>query len=1533
MIKKLLKKLIVLVVLITSTTDVIVAQNNAAYQAQYTNPAIQRILRLDKTVRDKGAIVGTLTAQDLTRLPIGIMDPSGKVVICVDSAKFTPIGATFNAYVALQLPGMKEKMCFRAVNIPMGPSGITSSNAPALTLVSTHVLQMGDKVDLVIPGTGGNNIQWDCNGFKEVNIEGKFVFKDGVFQVDKVEAPNDSSVTATVQFQHITNINNMMANVSITPFKIRGMEDFAFKVTDATVDMSDHNNPNNFQFPAVYQNEFGANINLWRGFFLRNITVRLPFNKNNGYASVSASNMLIDQNGVSGLFAGNNLIDITQGNANGWPISVDTLRIELLRNKLTGGAIVGGMKIPFLGNDSLGYIASVSQWNDETQYLFQLSLREDKVFNTPLGTSVTLRSGSYVQIEKYGDTLEPTAFLQGKMGTSDTATAKFKGLKFENISLSTHAPYVHSGTFSLTDSLTSPSLAGFNVCLSNVGFSVASGRASLSFNAALNFMGQQDQGFGVQGGFTFKARFENETTPVKNLKWVYDGMVLNNVALNVNTGSFKLSGLLEIYRNDATYGNGFRGAIAMKILEGKMDLQATAQAYFGNKNGMKYFQVSAYLSSNNFSVPVVPSVIYLNGFMGGISWHMRKQNAAMFTLPVMLDSTTKQPMTDASSWAKQQYIPDANSGLGIMVGVNFKGPDAKLISGSVALEVGLNANWGLNFVELKGLVSMFKDMSTIAPQKVVAKDISSDAIFRGEICMLYDVPNKTFHANIAAYLNVKDKIVGAGPNHKVGELVIHAAPGSWYIYVGRPSSPLGIKLTELATLQAYFMVGSTLDKFPTPPNEVLQNIAYTPMINATQLNEGGGVAFGARFNSSFGFGMEADSKSWVYGGFSVGAGADVMLSTSGNYTCEGEAVGFDGWWARGQAYVYIQGAVGIRVKVFKKVRKFDIASLSAGLLLEAKIPKPSWFRGFGYFQFNVLGGLVKGKASFKVQLGKECQVVSNPNDDREIETKIVSGNYPTNGQTNVELYGLQAITTNIPVNSGFQQMDEDGTPRDFACIVESFKLYKNTEEIPSQIIFEDGKKRTLLKPRYNLEPGTTYKVAARFAYKKMLNNASVWTTVQNPDGSLAEETVNYTFVTGPPSSVIRMHNIEYAYPFSDMQNFYKNQYADGGYIKVDPSVNFTEVFNPGTETNGVPAYEYKVKIKGVSPGSTQNFLMPFTVQNQSRTLKFGIPTDLTSDKVYKLSLVRIANATANNNQVDSAIINNQNNNTDSSKQSYYSDTTINNVLNGPIVQKETEMFSYHFRVSKYNTFGEKVQSMSTTYENVQDIAVGNVLMIGSKKNNSGEIFDDFELKPLSTVPLTIDGEPIVVSGSSNYASNFPLIKVRADSSNSWFLNDIMPTTYPNYVAGESATYIDTVTSIASGLANFLPPGGCTNINGSYTGIKPLDKVTIENIFTNYPHNDAYERLRQAGSANTSNVKLIIKYNVPYFASLDYREMYYAGLCIWARTITSLRTPAYTTMVSSGGVFPQIKTGTYKINLTYTLPGNIQTSNAKMEIQY
>lgn len=1508
------------------------AQVAQAIQEQLNNPLVKYINRIDKTVRSKNLFTAVLTAQHLDKLPIGIIDPSGTVVICIDSAKFGPNGSSFNAYAAITIPGMKTKMCFRATDITFGPNGLAGGLQGAkLTLVSTHVGSLG-KVDLVLPGNGNNNVTWDCNGFKEANFEGYALFKDWFLIPDKEEAPSATNVKAMLKLEHITDLNNMVASLDITPFKLKGKEDFAFKVTGATFDMSDHFNPAGFTLPQEYMTEYGSNVNLWRGFYLKNVQVRTPFNKAGGYMKLGATDMMIDNHGFTGRIYGRNLINIDEGDIDGWVFSLDTLNIDLLRSRLKFGEAMGGMRVPFLGSDSLGYRLAVQEWDGEWDYLLNVGLREDKIFPCPVGNAkVKLRAGSYIEVHKpVGEKFIASAYLNGAI-MKDNDVAQFNWITFENVRVSTRSPYLHSGVFSLDGlDLESPKVGGFKVSLNSVAFGLYSGQAVLKFGMGLSFSDEADHGFGVRGGFRLVADIEKGPGPDAKQTWNFAGVKVDSIGVNVSTGAFDLDGLVEFFENDGVYGNGFRGAITLKLLKSSLNIIASAGAYFGNKNGLKYWQVSAYAEAGTVGIPVGPG-IFMNGFLGGVAYHMKKPDR-FFVTPNMMDSSTYLPISSPDQWARQTYVPDANSGLSVMIGTSLYVVKKKLLSASVALEVGFNTNGGLDYVQFNGFATIFKDIGEITPATVVKGDFASEAAFTATVSILYDRPNKTFHANVSAYM---DLIVlrGAGPGNKLGELVIHADPSQWYVYVGRPTSPLGAKLQlagiDFAMVQTYFMFGKLLDPFPAPPTEVTNIINYTPMPMTNQLQNGSGVAFGARFRAGVGF-----DWGWLYAGIWVGAGGDIMFSNSGNATCDGSPVGFGGWWARGQVYAWLQGGVGIRVKIFGKKREFKIVELAAAVLLEAKVPKPSWFRGHVGLRWSLLGGLIKGSISMSVKLGKECTYMTGTgitNDApvaRDLIAKVLTGVTPADNQQNVGIYSTPAIAASIPLETMFSQLDELGNEQKYKMQVSVLKLYKGTEEVPGHMVIGMDKKTAAFVPDKRLLPDATYRMRAELSCRKMLVN-TYWTEATDDEGNPAREDTTFTFKTTPPSDVLSIADLDYAYPLADMKNFYKDEYANGGgYIQVKNGVNFAQVFYPGTPGSGV-TYDYKIKIKSVTPGdSYQPNYQPITRSGTGGyRINFNLP-GIENGKVYRFSIVRIADdgGTGSNGMAGAAssgqTVNGQGF-TGADSTVAFSDTTVSNVFNGEVSLKETEVLGYYFRVSKYNTFMAKINSMSVVTESQQDLAEGNVVLIASKNNVEGELFDEFEIADPYTGQASYDEEirplvgkqlggpvPIGESGDDK------LVRIVAENDNLWLEQDIYPLIYPRDIASTlGETYYRDMVA-ATGIAN-------------YSGIVPLKKVSVENSpklplpLTNDPH----ERLSATGQPGGS--KLLIKYNLPYYASKDFMALYIRAMGLWVTAPPSDRTLTFSRMVATGGIFPQIKPGSYNIKFSYYIPGIEQPTAVKV----
>ena len=79
--------------------------------------------------------------------------------------------------------------------------------------------------------------------------------------------------------------------------------------------------------------------------------------------------------------------------------------------------------------------------------------------------------------------------------------------------------------------------------------------------------------------------------------------------------------------------------------------------------------------------------------------------------------------------------------------------------------------------------------------------------------------------------------------------------------------------------------------------------------------------------------MNFDTKfdvGFLYASFDAGFGSDLMLKNYGNAHCKGRSgeLGINGWYANGQTYVYLQGELGIKIKLFFIRKRIPI--LSAG---------------------------------------------------------------------------------------------------------------------------------------------------------------------------------------------------------------------------------------------------------------------------------------------------------------------------------------------------------------------------------------------------------------------------------------------------------------------------------------------------------------------------------------------------------------------------------------------------------------------------
>lgn len=927
------------------------------------DPLQSYILSLHNKVETEDKLVGNMNPDSAANLPFGIIKEIGvtRYIICVDSAKFLNNSASMSAYMALEFPGSQQKICFSAQNIAINPKGVMPGPNTKLVLVSEHRISLGPKITMVLKPDGFNYVEWDCNGFSAVNLKGYFEFDPGMIYPDPDYPTMDSVVRASFQI-HTNDIHNFVVQASMAPFCVRGMEGVSFSVADATADFSELSNAPNMLFPQGYNlSNYNGDPLMWTGFYMRNFTVRLPkeLAKNGQRPTIMATNLIIDQSGVSGIFSATNLFTLSQGSMTGWGFSVSTIAVNIVSNHINGASMAGYIRLPVSESDSLAYACVISQSavTGGLDYVFAISPSSDMKAQV-LGGTLTLYNTSSVQVVKQNGKFRPTATLNGKYSLADP-NARVKNLQFQNMLLVSDAPILRSAIFSLVpDDHDSSKVAGFHFTINTVQFGLLNNEPAIAFNVGVNFSDGNALSIGASAGFNVKTVTTTVANPAEGVgatkpKMQFDGVSINNIALEFESGPFSLEGLIQFRENDPVYGTGFNGNINFTI-DKVMNAPAQASVWFGRVNGVRYFYVDA-------AVPItIPcgTNMAIYRFMGGIYYHMSRSSSAPLE---------NQLYSNAFGTASQ-YVPDPNTGLGIKAGVTLGSyPTERPCNGDVALEIAFNGNGGMSFISFTGNVFF---MTTIN-QRMNVNPNNIPVV--ASMIMQYDFQNDALHAALGAQVHFPGVTGG-------GQASLHFEPGLWYVHIGRPQTRVNLSVMNLANLTAYFETGQMIDPMPPPPSQV------TSVVNMNGLNDqrdevaltnGGGVAFGAAF--SCGMGGEFDVGNFeVYYNVAAGAGFDIMVLNYGpNAHCQNSSatVGINGWYSTGQIYAYLQGAVGISGEVANQTFNVTILSLSAAAILQARLPNPTWVGGSVGCDYDILGGVVSGHVDCAFQLGNQCNIV------------------------------------------------------------------------------------------------------------------------------------------------------------------------------------------------------------------------------------------------------------------------------------------------------------------------------------------------------------------------------------------------------------------------------------------------------------------------------------------------------------------------------------------------------------------------------
>ncbi|HEX9825432.1 MAG TPA: hypothetical protein VGA80_02450, partial [Flavobacteriaceae bacterium] len=1178
---------------------------------------------------------------------------------------------------------------------------------------------------------------------------------------------------------------------------------FQFFVSQAVLDFSDLHNDPAIAFPSYYH-ENGLllpNERAWRGVYVNTVEVRMPTefktsetisNGSNGRVAFGAHHLIIDNYGVSGTFYGDNIFTLDQGRTNdtkAWAYSLDHIEVSLAANNFIGADIEGRILLPVSKNkkstnsspDRVGlrYLGLISP----DEYLLNVS--NDSVIDFNLWKAKgQLFPNSSIELAVSEGQFRPKATLHGRLAISANQVkslenegnnevtgeqdaqgnpkrnlVEFKGIEFQNLVLQTEAPVFKVDYMGYKDEV---SLAGFPVSISKIGITSNEYEANLYFDLAINLMGKNN-GFAAETSLAIIGKFEEENY---KQKWKFGGVDLDAIAVDADLGGFSIGGSLILMNEDPEYGDGFAASLQAEFKSGK-GIKVAAKGIFG-KTDFRYWQFEAMV--DNLPPGAGTGAINLEGFAGGASYRMKRIGFGSSFAPTGIG-----------------YTPDRSLGLGVKAMVMFNAVKKEVVKGGAGFEIAFNRSGGVDFlgfygqatfldVDIPGMNNMSGLMdklkaNTVAKEKFLG--VSNDSIgnswagrnllnkaegefpqtpneqmsISAKVGITYDFQNDVLHGELDAYVNVPGKFVqGRGSGGRAGWAVLHFAPDEWYIYVGTPEDRLGLRIgVGPVSIESggYFMVGSVLPDSPPPPAMVAQILGVDAnelnyMRDENALSSGSGFAFGADIAIDTG-----DLRFLIfYARFQAGAGFDIMLRDYGEAQCSntGDQVGINGWYANGQAYAYLQGELGVHIKLFFIKKKIPIIKGGAAVLLQAKAPNPVWMRGYVGGNFNVLGGLVKGKFRFKLTIGEACEFAdASPLGG----LKIITGVTPDDGTRDIDVFAIPQATFNMKVGEPIIIPEDDGD-KTYRIDLDKFVLLHNGQEIPGTLEWSNFKDRANFVSSDILPPNQQLTVRVEVSFKEKINGIFQPIVV---DGKPAKEMEERTFTTGGAPNYIPLTNITYAYPVIDQKYFMEDEYNQG-YIQLKRGQDY--LFED-------EAWESFVTYTKETETPISN--IDFKYNTSDNVLLYELP-NISQSSAYHLAIaskLKGGISTTGNNTTTAKIV-------DIGDTSGDNTATIEtNTAENVSKEGTIERLAYDFETSKYSTFKSKVNSISTSNYN-WGVIYSDVIYLTNKVNDH-EPFDVTELL------------------GSQYTGNKPLVRIEASLDDTYFTDDLNPPLYSRYPLG------------------------------------------------------------------------------------------------------------------------------------------------------
>jgi predicted enzyme related to lactoylglutathione lyase len=1143
--------------------------------------------------------VDILKPSDISKLPVGLTKKVGacKVTIAITKAVFTPRYAELTAFAKVSIPQQPETLFFGVQGLKLSNNGGIIGAAKLVLLGDVAIPINGKNNALILKGsydslTGNFNsktyITIDCNGFRQLGLAAEVSFPRGILL--PVNASTGEVIPGNVKGNFETVVsdwNDIIAEFSLPKFQIAGLKDFNFTVTNAVFDFSDYRNCTDINYPSGYQQKYVSNASpeSWRGIYVKDLNVALPksFAKRSSSTRVTigVNDLIIDNNGLTGIFYGENVLPLEEGSASGWKFSVDSIRLAIEANRITKAGFGGKIIMPAAKNTALGYGAVITASSD---YIITVTNKDTLSFDL-WAAKAYIDPNSYIKLSSINDQFRPEAMLHGRMGVyinKSTSTenvdantkkiVEFNGIKFTALHIKTVTPKVSAQYFGYDGEV---KVANFPISIDGISITTpTANELALNFTVKLNL----HQGK-ISGNTSLSIISEwQQNQGIESL--TYKQINIGAIAIHAELGGLTIDGSVQFLRKHPVYGDGFRGTVSAKFLD-KDAFKVEVTAIFGSKE-FRYWFLDGLVSG--LKIPIFPPV-NLAGFGGGAYYRMKK--------------LATQTATQGTGF---DYVPDSTAGLGIRAAVLFNVAKENVLDGQASFEIAFNNNGGLRYMgffgyakiaaktgaltnannflatkfgaideKLNAAIGPLGDTANIIRKKMFQPTLAAKELFPtnnipGEVGLeaflgiQYNFDTKTLDANFDLYVNAaKGLVKGAASGNRAGWARLYIDTARWYLHMGKPDDRIGLRIGigSIAVQTAgYLMIGHDIPDMPPPPPEVSNILNSNPNIKSgyeanpnnvknkqPDLKAGNGFAFGTSVSITTG----DINIAIFYARVDAGAGFDIFVRDLGNYTCAGEnePIGMNGWYMDGQAYAYFQGEVGIRVKLLFIKKNIPIFKLNVAALIEAHMPNPTWFKGDVGGSYSILGGMIRGHCHFSFRIGSPCQIVAiDPS--KEYEDSTIDKISPDNNASAIPTLAIPEVTFKLPIGEAIDA-DIYGQSQ-YRVNVEKMELIKvsNNAVVPGTKKLSNEKYSMKFQPDGRLEGLTDYKIRVGLFFEEFRNNA--WVAIYK-DGARLVETKESLFKTSQQPDTIDRDNVAYTWPVINQKNFYKAE-TTNGYIKL-----------------------------------------------------------------------------------------------------------------------------------------------------------------------------------------------------------------------------------------------------------------------------------------------------------------------------------------------------------------------------------------------